>query len=405
MNCKLPVFGFVATLAVGSLLLAQGKTPEGVEKGAPLHTPVVVDGAKGGVGNPQSGNPQSGNPQSGNPWFAVTDLELGNNFGHEEAVGRFAFKNPKPVPIVWRSLQGSCTCTKAVIEVGNRRYEMVSKPEKQLVRVTKNANGTDTREVVEQLTVEPGEEGAVEVHMEMHGVTGPRQATLDIHTTDEALSQIKLKWHATGAQMFVISPAEVNLAKMTWNETREFTVTVTSPLHKDFNIKRMDDAGKDFQVTWEKTMNGDAATWTIHGKYGPIQGEAAGGGQLKFYADIQGESSFTVRVMAMVQGPLEVKPGGFLSIGMIRKGTELKREIVFEPNDGVKLEAVSMTFEKLTMPQEFVSVTQRQDGGKLIVEMTVSPQAPPGLLRGDLVVALNHPLVKEKRIMFNGFVR
>jgi len=258
---------------------------------------------------------------------------------------------------------------------------------------------------VNEIQVEAGEEGEVEVHIEMHGVQGVRQATLDVHTTDEKQQQFKLKWHATGAQMFVVSPAEVNLNKMTWNETREFTVTVTSPLNKDFNISRMDDAGKTFAVTWEKAMNGDAAVWTIHGKYGPVDGENGGGGVLKFYTDVRGDSSFMVRVMAMVQGPLEVKPGGFLPLGMIRKGTSMTKEIVFEPNDGTKLEATSLTFEKLTMSEEFVTVTSKQDGGKLILSMVVSPQAPAGLLKGDLLVMLNHPLVKEKRIMFNGFVR
>ena len=126
---------------------------------------------------------------------------------------------------------------------------------------------------------------------------------------------------------------------------------------------------------------------------------------LKFYTDVRGDSSFQVRVMAMVQGPLEVKPGGFLPLGMIRKGSAMVKEIVFEPNDGTKLEATSMNFEKLTMGAEFVTATSKLDGGKLIVSMSVSPQAPAGLLKGDLVVHLNHPLVKEKRIMFNGFVR
>ncbi len=187
--------------------------------------------------------------------------------------------------------------------------------------------------------------------------------------------------------------------------TRDFTVTVTSPLNKDFNVLRMDDAGKTFAVTYDKAMNGDNAVWTIKGKYGPVDGETGGGGVLKFYTDVRGESSFLVRVMAMVQGPLEVKPGGFLPLGLIRKGNAMVREIVFEPNDGTKLEATKLSFDKLSVREEFVTATSRQDGAKLIVSMAISPQAPLGMLKGDLVVQLNHPLVKEKRIMFNGFVR
>ena len=37
--------------------------------------------------------------------------------------------------------------------------------------------------------------------------------------------------------------------------------------------------------------------------------------------------------------------------------------------------------------------------------MSVDETAPKGLVKGELVIKLNHPLVPEKRIMFNGFVR
>ena len=83
----------------------------------------------------------------------------------------------------------------------------------------------------------------------------------------------------------------------------------------------------------------------------------------------------------------------------------LMKEVVFEPNDGFALEATALRFEKLSMAGEFVTATSRKDGNKLVVELQISDQAPTGMLKGDLVVELNHPLVKDKRIMFNGFVR
>ena len=52
-----------------------------------------------------------------------------------------------------------------------------------------------------------------------------------------------------------------------------------------------------------------------------------------------------------------------------------------------------------------MTATQRKDGNKLIVDLTVAGNAPTGLVKGELVVKLNHPLIKEKRIVFNGFVR
>ncbi len=274
-----------------------------------------------------------------------------------------------------------------------------------LVRISKDESGGEQIEPITQIAIGPGESGEIEVHLDMHGITGPKMATLDIHTTDPALQHLKLRWNATGAQLFTISPAEVQLNKMTWNESREFQVTVISPLKKDFNIVRMDNAGPAFDVSWEKSSIGETATWTIKGKYGPVGEEVAGGGVLKFHTDVNGNATFTVRVMAFVQGPLEVKPGGFLPMGMIRHGSSLQKEIVFEPNDGTNLELTGFRFEKLRGSEDSLKVSSSKDGNKLIVALQVLDKAPVGLLKGDLVIELNHPLVKEKRIMFNAYVR
>jgi hypothetical protein len=342
----------------------------------------------------------------GNTWFPVTIMDLGTFFGHGEAVGTFRFKNPGDQAVEWRNLAGSCQCAHAAIRVGERNYVLTSKPNPNvLMRVTRTPGQPDQMERVQQIAIGPGEEGEVEVHLDMNNITGPKHATLDIHSTDATLPHTKLSFHANGAQLFVVSPTEFNLNKMTWNESREFTFNVVSPLQSDWNILRMDDAGKAFDVRWEKSQQGGRTSWLITGKYGPVDSEMQGGGVLKFHTDVQGGASFTARVIAFVQGPLDVTPGGFLSLGMIRKGQSLTKEIVFQPNDGVDLAATSLLFEKMTVNEEFVTATARKDGEKLVVDLVISDRSPTGLLKGELVVQLNHPVVKEKRIMFNGFVR
>lgn len=394
MNCMSVACGLLAAV-LPSLLPAQDHPEKKAEppKGPSVHAPAPAE-------------PRP-NPQSGNSWFTATDLDMGTFFGHEEAVGVFRFKNPRDKEVAWTNLQGSCTCTRAVIRLGDRRYELTAKPERQLVRITRAAGGNESREPVQQILIEAGEAGEVEVHMDMHGVTGPKSANLDIHTTDDLLQQIKLKWQATGAQMFLISPADVNLNTMVWNDVKDFTVTVTSGLVKDFNILRMEPADTAFKVAYEKSMNGENAVWTIRGTYGPCEGEAPSGGILKFYTDIQGDSSFSIRVAATVKGPLELSPGGFLMFGRIQKGAGAQQSVVFTPNDGVDLQATKLTFEKLTMAQEFLTARSVVDAAtkKLTVEVVVSDKAPLGLVRGELLVELNHPRIKEKRIQFNGFVR
>ena len=100
--------------------------------------------------------------------------------------------------------------------------------------------------------------------------------------------------------------------------------------------------------------------------------ETAGGGVLKFRTNLNGAASFNVRVLAFVQGPLEVKPGGFLTLGLIRKGNASSKRITFEPNDGIDLHATSLEFEKASLAKEFLSAKQFKDGSKLIVELSVA---------------------------------
>lgn len=341
----------------------------------------------------------------GNTWFQEAQRDLGTYFNHEEAKGVFHFKNPSDKPVEWRSIMPSCTCSRASIRIGDRSYEMSGKPNAgALFRVKKTAAGEE-RESINLIQVDPGEEGDVEVHMDMHGVTGVKSANLDIHTTDPETPMMQLKFSATGAQMFVLSPAEVNFNTMTWNESREFTVQVTSPVQRDFNIERMDPVGNDFKVKYEKTVTNGSAVWTVSGTYGPLESEVGAGGVLKFYTDLPGKASFQVRVQAFVKGPLEIKPGTFLTMGMIRKGSGKSDRVVFEPNDNTNLEATKITLEKLSVPQEFVTTRTSKDGNKLIVEVEISKDCPAGLVRGDIVVELNHPAIKVKRVLFNGYVR
>lgn len=360
--------------------------------------------AQSQVQTPATGIPQ-GARQSGNTWFEVTDQDLGTFFGEGDATGTFHFKNPTDKAIDWRNLNGSCQCLRAVIRAGDRRYELRPKQTNPLVRITTGPGGKEVMEPVTQISIEPNEEGDVEVHLDMHNITGPKLATLDMHTTDPKLPHIRLKWTATGAKLFQLAPAEVNLNKMSWSESREFTVNVTSPLNKDFNITGMDPAGKAFEVSWEKSMVGANASWLVKGKYGPVDEQTGGGGVLRFHTDVPGNQTFTVRVMAFVQGPLEIKPGGFLPLGMIRQGNTLHKEITVEPNDGADLALTGFRFEKLQAADQYLKVSSKRDGLKLVVDFEVTDKAPQGLLKGELVIELNHPLVKEKRIMFNGFVR
>jgi hypothetical protein len=364
----------------------------------------------GGPAKPESGAiHQEAKPTGasrGNAWFEVSDQDLGTYFNHEEAVGHFMFKNPNDQAVEWKTLTASCQCSRAVILIGKRRYEYSNKPTpNMLVRVTQDTSGRH-EERVSQIEIEPKEAGEVEVHMEMQAANGTKSASLDIHTTDSITPMTKLSWRATGAQMFVVSPPDVNLNQMTWNEKREFSVTVTSPIQRDFTITHMDDAGKDFDVKYDKVVKDGAAVYTIHGTYGPVTAEGnSGGGVLKFYTDMKGDPTFLVRVQAIVTGPMDLKPGSFLGLGMIHKGSGRTEKVTITPNDGSDLQATEIAFEGLSVESKYVTTHQSKVGKDLVIELEVAKDVPTGLLKGSMLVKLNHPAVKERKITFNGFVR
>lgn len=347
----------------------------------------------------------TGQGTGGNSWFPSTEQDFGTHYSQDTVVGRFPFANPNDTEIEWRSLQGSCQCSRAVITVGSELYRYSKKPNPEIRRVIREG-GNEREEVVSIIKVPAKATGEIEVQMELGGVPGPRQADLAVHTTDPSLPMMKLKWSATGAQVFIVTPQEVNLNQMVWNEKREFQVTVQSPIQPDFEITGFDDSNKDFTVRYEKTKNEQgAATWTIHGAYQPSSAEALGGGQLKFYTNVPGQTQISVRVSAAILGPLELKPGTFLSLGMIRKGQKRIERATFEPNDNTDLDATAIKLENLTVDPKFVATRKVKDGKKLIVELEVLDTAPAGLLRGELIVELNHPAVPNKKILFNGFIR
>ena len=402
MNCKLLSMLLVALPVMGT---AQSK-PEDLKGRAQAVEPET----KGPAGTTAVRLGAKRRPQP-NAWFPVTNQDLGTYFNNEEAKGIFKFKNPHEETLVFKHLAGSCQCSKAIITVGDRKYELAKeKGGNPLRRLEKGPKGF-VRVPVTQIEVGAGEEGEVEVHMVMTGIQGPRQATLDIHTTDRELPQIRLKWSATGAKTFVLSPKEVNFNQMTWSETRDFTVTVTSPVSPDFNITKMDEAAEGFDVSYEKRLDADPSgsgavrtSWIISGTYSPTGGDTVGGGVLKFHTDVRG-ASFLLRVSAMVQGPLEVKPGSFLTLGMIRSGKSKAEKVTFQPNDDTDLAVTKISFERLTVDPKFITTRTSKDGKNLLVELEVSKDTPRGLLRGDMIVELNHPAVKSKKILFNGYVR
>ena len=242
------------------------------------------------------------------------------------------------------------------------------------------------------------------LEVDLRGVTGAKEATLQVVTDDESMRSMSLVARAIATQFFRLVPPEISLNRMRWDEQRNFRAEITSPVQPGFEITGMEDVPEKMSIEYRKEMRGDAAVWIVEGTYGPDLDPASSGGIVQFKTDVEGRK-VGLRVMAWVEGPLEVKPGTFVPFGMIRKGQGATKEVEFVVNDDFDLQIEKVEFKNLSIDSSLVSSKTVKDGKNCKLEITISADAPRRLVRGDVVVTLNHPAAKTHELQFNGFVR
>jgi hypothetical protein len=338
-------------------------------------------------------------------WVTTPEIDLGTHLEGEVAHGQWEFRNPHDAAHRFTHFQPSCTCSRAVIHVGEVRYVLENEPRPNtIVRISKGEAG-EVREAVEAVEVAPGEAGHIEFHIDLRGVNGPKEASLVVQTDDESNRVLTLRAKATATQFFVVMPPEINLNKMSWKDQRQFTARITSPIQPDFDIVEVIDPLPDqMKVEYRKEMRDGRATWIIDGTYGPDVDPRSGGGVVNFRTNVQSRS-VTLRVMAWVEGPLEVRPGGFVPFGLIRHGEGASKEVEFEPTDDFDLQIEKVEFSNLTIDASLITAKISKEGKVCKLTLEVSADAPRRLVRGDVVVHLNHPAAKLQELQFNGFVR
>lgn len=340
-----------------------------------------------------------------NGWVEAPSIDLGTHLEGEVARGKWTFKNPTDKAQSINSFQPSCTCSKVAVRVGGKTYRIENQPKPHtLYRVATDDKGVESKEMVEAVPVGPGESGEIDVELDLRGVSGTKEASAIVHTTDEKNLVLTLKAKATATQFFQVVPPEINLNKMNWQDKRDFAVRITSPLQKDFEITGHDALPDKMEVSYKKEMNGDAATWIVEGTYGPGVDPRAGGGMLNLKTNVQ-DKFVQLRVIAWVEGPLTIKPGAFVPLGRIASGQGSKKEIEIEPTDAFDLQVEKIEMNNLTIDEKLVTVTPHKDGKVIKILIEISPDAPKRLVRGDLVVHLNHPAARVQEFQFNGFVR
>ncbi len=332
-------------------------------------------------------------------WFpaAVQTMEM---TGESEVVGVFPFANPNAEPTEWRDFSASCACAKCSIVVADRTYELKPKPRElvQLVAV----DGKVQRVPVELVTVGVGESGELRVHVTVHANTPRKSVSVDVHMSDPKTPTARVRLDISGTDPVAVAPQSVELGSLPPGSSREFVVTLTSPLQGNFSILDAD-LPPGVTATWSRVGTGSATIWRVNGTF-TAKTERVTGGVMKFRTDIAAARVVSVPVHAKVEALVEVAPG-FVPLGTIHLGTKAIAAIRFIPHDGSDLQITALRLEKVNIADGLVTVHSHRDGDVLVIELEVDAAAPRGLVRGDVVVELNHPTLKSQRVQFNGFVR
>lgn len=378
-----------------SLLASFVVVPLAAQKAAPTVPPVAPV--------PVAGKPMPEDPAryaaAAAAWFPVMDQSVEASLGDKEVKGVFRFKNPRDHAVEWRHLTGSCTCSMAAFVLGERRFELRSKT-KQLVRVT--GPGPDQFQVVDAIPIGPGEEGVVEIHVETLNAKTNKAVSVDIHSTDPAVPMARLQVRVSVQQAITVSPADITLGVVGDGESREFTAQVTS-LKKEFVIRGASPFPKGVTATWERHEKNGMPWYEVKGTF---RQDSVGDANavLEFQTNLVEAPTFHVRLHASVRSAVEVKPT-FFAVGKVKRGSTGSAKVTFTASDGRELNAVALRCENLNVPAKFVTARSSHDGKNLVVELEVAADAPLGLVKGDLVIDLDHPVVKQRRLLFNAFVR
>ena len=374
-------------------------------------TPATRAGGQGPIGPNLPVKKKDSGPTPPNAWFAKTRENLGTFIEGETGVARFDFVNPNSETHQLTNIQPNCQCAKAKLFVGGREYSVENDPAPHTLYRIDHVDGKELKQKVKHVAVGANEKGYVEIHLSLKGIRGPKRAYISMRTTDPKLKMLTISAEARGVTFFKVVPPEVNLNKMSWDEEREFSFEISSEVKPSFAITDVEPSNEAITILDTSSVVREGQTvWTVRGKYTPTSGNFAGGGALKLHTDIDGPKegenrAADVRVLAVVEGPMTLRPGTFIPFGRVKRKEGASKTIEIVPNGAFELDFTEVEVTNLTVDKKWVELKTSKDGRILKLDIVIKPNAPRRLIRGDIKVGLNHPAEKEKAIQFNGFVR
>ena len=320
-------------------------------------------------------------------WFATVYHDEGQVFLGSRLTRLFPFKNTTAASYTIKRILVLCSGASAWLVFQEREIP---------------ASGI----VSHPVTIPPGGEGAVKLLVPANHLDQVSGSAI-IETDDPECRMSTLRLQATVAPFFDVVPPSLDLGAVAWNQAKEFAFTVTTGRAGEWSVTQTKALPPGVKLAAPvRSVAGGKTTYSYQGTIGPGLPPGAAGGILRFLTDIP-DRPFEFELAARVPAFLEISPPGHIGFGLVlsAEGSPARTVVVedLDPHHDLRLEAVELG--GLNRPSKWVELSREDGQGRYELTLRILPGAPPGELRGRLILTLSHPGRPRAEITFSAVVR
>ncbi len=320
--------------------------------------------------------PTLANAESANPPEKAPKIEFsqeGHDFGdiaqNSKVSHTFKFQNRGDAELIIEKVRASCGCTAALASDKN---------------------------------IPAGSEGSIDVTFDSTGKKGPFRKTISVTSNDPARPEVRLTVSGTILTVLNVEPAFLSFGnRLKKGEPAEQRIRLWRTDKKPFKLVEAKSDWPFLQIEVKPDSEAGRNGYEITAR---ISGDAKPGrhnGSITVATDIPKARQHTVRFFAQILGDLRVQPK-FAVLGTVTPGTEVRRKLrVSNQNSETPFKITS-----IQSPLPFISaeISPIEEGKLYELEIVLSPKAPEGTIRGNIVLKTDLKSEPTLNVPIYGFV-
>jgi hypothetical protein len=265
-------------------------------------------------------------------------------------------------------------------------------------------------------TLKKGESATLEVEIDTNAMGGPHEKSVTVFSNDLTSSPFPVKMQMVVDNPFAFEPSSVNFEKIRHGSHAQRRVRMSSaadvgpfsitgyelPQPPAFDIDYRPVKAKAgevcaFEIVF--TARDDAPCKRLFGKLRlDLEHAKVHAVQLDYFVSVQPDVDWIVGTQHSPES---------ISLGVVRSGQNDVRSIILENrNEAIAYVPTKASVESRLGAEPFATeIVPLDEGKRYEVKLKIVKEPPTPAFSGDLVIASDHPTVKELRIRFNGFWR